>query len=279
MGLVTSKIKDIIYKVAPSGKLVAILVLQSKEELVDEDVLKNAILLDNALLIHSKGYHIGSKVQIDTEDLGNPIRKVLHASHPIPISIKCPSCGEKLSQHFKDKKLDYIECTNAFCTGQSQSHLFRLISYHFVGTDIHIIRKFLNEFVTESGTTDIRNITDFDKIYIPVKGRNTRTRLNNWIKFHGNNMGEKLFEIDVAVENLLSEHKLPKRLFWLVANLPVDEETFNIIEKINPKMFLAGRDDNFKILTHNQQNYLVDNMDFILKLINIFQSYGKKEWI
>jgi len=279
MELAVSKIKDILYKVAPSGKLVAILVLQQKEELVEDDVLKHAILLDNALTIKNKGLHIGSKLEINTKDLGKPIHKVLNSSHEKQLPDRCPSCNEKLSESKTEDTVDYIECTNAFCTGQSQSHLFRLLAYTFVG-DFHILRKFLDEYVTiGKATTDIRNITDFENIYLPIKGRNTRTRLNSWVKTHGEVLGNKLFEIDVKIENKLSEPKLPKKLFWLMANLPIDTKTFNIVEKIHPKMFLAGRDEVFKTLSHKQQNYLVDNMDFILKLVNIFKYYGEKEWI
>lgn len=281
MELVTSKIKDIIYKVAPSGKLVAILVLQKKEELVEEDVLKHAILLDNALTIKSEGLHIGSKIEIDTNDLGKPIHKILNSTHYKPLPDRCPSCGEKLSSHFDDEKLlDYLECTNVFCTGQSQSHLFRLLSFMFPDKDYFILRKFLDEYVTVgNATTDIRNITDFDKIYFPIKGRDTRTRLNNWIKAHGEHLGDKLFEIDIAIESKLSEDVMPRYVFWLVANLPVDKELFTKISNIDPVLFLGGRDETFKELSHKEQNYLVDNMDFILKLVNIFKYYGEKQWI
>lgn len=283
MEYLKSKIKDIIYKVAPNGRLVAILVLQEKEALKDkeEDVLKNAILLDNACTIKDRGLHIGSKVEINLEDMGNPIHKVLNVSHAKPVPSRCPSCNEKLSTHFNEQKLlDYYECTNLFCHGQSQSHLFRMLAYLFPDSDTHVFRKFLDEYVTiGKSTTDIRNITDFDKIYLPVKGRNTRTRLNQWIKAHGSFLGDKLFEMDIAVEKHLSQPKMKKYRFWLVANLPIPKECFILISDIDPKMFLAGRDEVFKNLTHHQQNYLMDNMDFILKLLNIFKFYGEKEWI
>lgn len=284
MEYLKSKIKDIIYKVAPNGKLIAILVLGERPELFDkeEKAMKNAVILDNALTIGTRGLHIGSKLQLNTEDLANPIHKVLNSAHAKPLPTKCPSCSVKLTRIYPKGigVCSHIMCTNIFCTGQSQSHLFRLLAYMFPDKDIHILRKFLNEYVTVGhATTDIRNITDFDKIYCAVKSRETRTRLNQWIKVHGEYLGDKLFEIDIAVEKYLAQPKIPKYLFWLVANLPLPKEGFDIISSIDPRMYLAGRDEVFKKLTHKQQNYLMDNMDFILKLLNIFKFYGEKEWI
>jgi hypothetical protein len=284
MELLKSKIKDIIYKVAPNGKLIAILVLRERPELFDreENAMKSAVMLDNATTVTKRGLHIGSKIQINLEDIGNPIHKVLNSSHIKPLPTKCPSCNEKLTRNYPEKGgiCTHINCTNIFCYGQSQSHLFRLLAYMFPDKDIHILRKFLDEYVTVgNSTTDIRNITDFEKIYLQIKGRKTRTRLNNWIKVHGEFLGDKLFEIDISIEEMLSEPTASKYLFWLTANLPIPKEGFLLIQDINPKMFLAGRDETFKKLTHSQQNYLMDNMDFILKLLNIFKFYGgEKEW-
>lgn len=279
MEFLTSKIKDIIYRVAPDGKLIAILVLQEKEELKEDGVLKNAILLDNVCTIKDRGLHIGSKIEINLEDARHPIHKVLSNSHTKPIPNKCPSCNEKLTVRFKEKELNHYTCTNIFCCGQSQSHLFKMLACLFPDSDIHVFRKFLDEYVVGKAATDIRNITDFDKIYLQIKGRKTRTRLNQWIEVHGEFLGDKLFEMDIAIEKHLSQPEIKKSHFWLVANLPIPKKDFTLIQNIDPKMYLAGRDEIFKKLTHPQQNYLMDNMDFILKLLNIFKFYGEKTWI
>ncbi|NRA76902.1 MAG: hypothetical protein HRU18_01730 [Pseudoalteromonas sp.] len=294
MELIKSKIKDIIYKVAPNGRLVAILVLQKKSELVDEnDVLKNAILLDNAIVIQTKGLHVGSKLQINTEDLQNPIHKVLNSSQAKPLPDRCPSCGEKLSKHEYtvtrideeteeeyEEVVDCFQCTNLFCTGQSQSHLFKFMAYMKPSIDSHLMRKFLDEYVTTgSSHTDIRNITDFDKIYMNIKGRETRTRLNNWIKVHGEYIGDKLFDLDVAIQKELSKEYLPKSMFWFTANLPIrNQELVNRIANINPQHFFEGTDSVFKSFSSTEQKFLLDNFDFLFKLIKLFKAFGDKEW-
>lgn len=264
MESVTS-IKDIIYKIAPSGKLIAVLAL-------DDEI---GILLDNALNIKKYGLNTGSVIKL-SNDNSKPIEEVISKTRYKNLPSNCPSCGEVLSKHLNNKKVDYIECSNVFCCGQSQSHLFLLMSYIFMGKDTYIMKKFLNEYVIGNDKTSIKNMTDFYNIYLPLKGRNTVTRLGKWIDVHGEYIGEKLFNIDIAIENELSKPTLNRYMFWLVANLPSDLEE---IKEINPSSFLNGTDEVFKNMSSPNQNYLIDNIDFITLLMKVFNHYSETTWI
>lgn len=280
MELHKTKIKEIKYKIAPNGKLIAVLLLKESKKFISEDgVMQNAILLDNARTIQDMGLYTGSRVVIDLADDVQPIKKVLHRGYVRKLPTHCPRCGEKLKRHTeRGERFATLVCMNTFCYGRSQSHIYKYLSHCFKGTeDIH--RIFLDTYVSIVGTpTSVMNIEDFENIVYPIKNKKTRTRLNQWTKLFGPDLGERLFDLDVAFDEELRKPEMEKKLFWYVANIKTPAHVAEQIEKICPRLFLSGRCENFKKLDVAHHAFLLDNLDFINKLFNIFKMYGEKTW-
>ena len=132
----------------------------------------------------------------------------------------------------------------------------------------------MNKFATPEDCISIDTMYDFKVIFSQVKQKKTQGRLQNWTKHHGEELGLKLWELEVALFEYL-QNPVKADHFWSICNFPsIAEPEFHALSKIDPIAFIEGHKpegNKYRELSNKNQRYLVDNMDFVMLLKDLFE--------
>lgn len=274
MQTVITTVEKPIFRTGSKGKLFLLLKLNPTKELKQMEI--DALAFDDlSVLNEGLGKNAKLKISFDKDKVPT-IDNIIRKSEDMVLAPqKCGTCSSSLST-----TPEGLFCENIFCPSTNLGFVYTLIS--LTGLTNRIRREDIKEFLTTYPVGEtaavIDTISEFKLAFNSIKAKNTQSRENQWKNTNPDNW-EKMWELDLVVDEYLRATEAPVSHFWRVCNFPgITEDVFHELTRINPTTFLEGRCTKYKRLPKKARKYIEDNMDWVIWLNKFFTEFGRETW-
>jgi hypothetical protein len=279
-------VQDVIFRTNSLGQAFPIFLLEENYELKKLDI--DSILFKNMSVVSDKHYGIGAelKVEFDLETMTpNVLETITPSDKGLVIPNHCSSCDSEL---LKDKTITQPDgetslesvCSNFFCPALSRGFLHRLFTIVDPRIEQHAIKLFLSTYPVGNATGSIDSFAEFLFIFKNVQGLNTQPRLKTWIKLHGEDYGNQLFDLENKIYTYVTRSVLPVSDFWDVCNFPkITEKQRKELSLVNPRKVLDFENlGMLELLSKPTSTFIKNNADLVAFLLKFFEEFGEKQW-
>jgi len=254
------QIRDVRFKVSPSGNINPVLVLAQEELFTFPD----------------KAFEVNAFVLSDIRELAKlKVREFLHVSMPKEGSVKfgatlgrsikfkipnnCPSCNSELNLSVERKLI----CTNKKCLGKPSGLVYNLLLGILPTQEKEdsIVDLFTSTFVLdfEGKTTELDSLFTFSYYFGKELKPLTNARASIWENKLGTTDGNSCALLEEMIINQFINGEPNRRLFWACASLPefeIGTEEFAEISKIDPNASDQVVRDKFGAILFNYKHHL-----------------------